>query len=516
MESPNNNPSSPNQAGSNFRILTTKSGLEIKVPTTRWVYRDGVTDVDLDFSALSGLLSDEMLDSLRSVMSWHVERYAPKTLNNLMDRVKAMFRALGTAAHKKRTELTETDLLNYRSIIGKQREYYFATLRSFLVRWFELGYSGISPAAVEFVQDLRVDNNPRGTAVTTMDPKLGPFTTIEQEGLLGTLHDSYADQTITPLAYHLCLLFTYFGARPAQYAAMKTKDLVRHETIEGSVKFKLLIPRAKQGHKTPRSEFTERKLTRVAGDPLWDYGVRVDADAKDHGIETGEAPLFPNWSSTDQLDSDYLFHHSASELANLLERSLRSIKVQSERTGKRLHVTPVRFRRTIATNAAIEGKDLRTIAAVLDHSDTQTASVYVSVVPEIVERIDRAMALDLAPLAQAFKGKLIDSEQQATRKGDPASRIVDLRIDRTGAALGSCGQHSFCGFLAPIACYTCRNFEPWLDGQHERVLETLLSRREQLQRLGDRKILEVNDRTILAVAHVIRLCSEKLGKAGTP
>lgn len=110
----------------------------------------------------------------------------------------------------------------------------------------------------------------------------------------------------------------------------------------------------------------------------------------------------------------------------------------------------MRFRRTIATNAAIEGKDVRTIAAILDHSDTQTANVYMSAVPEIVDRINKAMAMDLAPLAQAFKGRLIAIEREATRGGDPSSRIVDLRIDRSGAALGSCGQHSFCGFNAPV------------------------------------------------------------------
>ena len=114
----------------------------------------------------------------------------------------------------------------------------------------------------------------------------------------------------------------------------------------------------------------------------------------------------------------------------MLGDALRSINVQSERTGKRLHFTAVRFRRTIATNAAIEGKDVRTIAAILDHSDTQTANVYISVVPEIVERIDKAVAMDLAPLAQAFKGKLIDSEQHATRSGDPSSRISNVRLAR--------------------------------------------------------------------------------------
>ena len=50
--------------------------------------------------------------------------------------------------------------------------------------------------------------------------------------------------------------------------------------------------------------------------------------------------------------------------------------------------------------------------------------------PAILERIDRAIALQMAPLAQAFAGVLIRDESQARRGNDPTSRIsVDLRID---------------------------------------------------------------------------------------
>ena len=71
----------------------------------------------------------------------------------------------------------------------------------------------------------------------------------------------------------------------------------------------------------------------------------------------------------------------------------------------------------------------------------------------------------------------------------------------------SCGKYGFCGSLAPIACYTCRSFQPWLDGPHEAVLNLLISERDRL--LGvDARIASINDRTILAVAEVVRRCAE--------
>ena len=155
------------------------------------------------------------------------------------------------------------------------------------------------------------------------------------------------------------------------------------------------------------------------------------------------------------------------------------------------------------------------IAEILDHTDTQNVGVYTEATPAIIERIDRAIAMQMAPLAQAFAGKLIKSEAEATRGADPSSRIIDLRIDRSGQAMGSCGQYSHCGFSAPIACYRCSCFEPWLDGPHEAVLAYLLDRREKLLATTDERMASVNDLTILAVAEVVRRCDEaKVSKLG--
>lgn len=74
--------------------------------------------------------------------------------------------------------------------------------------------------------------------------------------------------------------------------------------------------------------------------------------------------------------------------------------------------------------------------------------------------------------------------------------------------MGQCGKHGFCGFSAPIACYTCSSFEAWPDGPHEAVLSHLLERREQLMAKSDSRMASINDRTILAVASVVQRCAE--------
>ncbi len=134
--------------------------------------------------------------------------------------------------------------------------------------------------------------------------------------------------------------------------------------------------------------------------------------------------------------------------------------------------------------------------------------VYVEAIPDIAARIDRAMASEMAPLAQAFAGTLIKDESEAVRGADPASRIVDARLDRSGTPLGSCGQYSFCGFSAPLACYTCQHFQPWLDGPHESVRDYLLKRRAHLLETTSAQIAQINDRRLLAVEQVIQLCAQ--------
>ena len=124
-------------------------------------------------------------------------------------------------------------------------------------------------------------------------------------------------------------------------------------------------------------------------------------------------------------------------------------------------------------------------------------------IPDIVKRIDKAVALQVAPIAQAFLGLIVKDETKARRGEDRSSRVCSA-----GGNVGTCGSYGFCGALAPIACYTCSHFQPWLDGPHELVLDDLLRERDSVRdTTGDLKIASVNDRLILAVSNVVTRCN---------
>lgn len=76
-----------------------------------------------------------------------------------------------------------------------------------------------------------------------------------------------------------------------------------------------------------------------------------------------------------------------------------------------------------------------------------------------------------------------------------------------------CGKFDFCGLAAPLACYTCFYFNPWLDDIHEALLESLIKDRDELLQEADPRIASINDRTILAVADVVNQCKDANRKA---
>jgi integrase len=470
-----------------------------------WSYKDGVKKVVINFASV-GALSPEMTLSFKAVLLWYAENSSPSHLRNMHSQMLNLIRFLSANQSTAIGMISKIDLLNYKASLRSDTAWYLGSISGFIKKWHGLGYPGVAADAVALLRDLTVGGNAKGVAVLTMDPVHGPYTNVEQQGIQEALNDAFAEGSIPEDTYLLAWLFMALGQRPSQFAALKVSD-ISSLTIDGSILYNIKIPRAKQRNAHPRAQLKDRPLVSQIGKPLLAYAHRVRDRFKDRLDQPENAPLFP-CSVTSEWANGYEYHHTGGSLSDIFRAALSKLNVPSERTGDLLHISPIRFRRTFGTRAAQEGHGELVIAEMLDHSDTQNVGVYVASVPEIAERIDRAIAMELAPLAQAFKGALITDESEATRRGDPASRILDPRIDRTMKPMGSCGQNSFCGFNAPIACYTCKNFEPWLDGPHEAVLEHLLEKREQLLVSTDKRIAAINDRTILAVAEVIQLCRD--------
>lgn len=496
--------------------VRTLSGAVFDPRAKRWTFHDGLRSISVNFERLRGCATVELIAATKFPLIWYAENAQAITTVNLFQHLKRFLKSV-SAAQGQPVDVIDAPLLaSFRASLTKETEWKLGVLSAFFKKWEGLGVPGVTKSAVRFLKSIRLKGNRKGTAVLTMDPLKGPLTDIERSATQAALNHAYAARTIALDDYLLAWLCLLLGQRNIQYAMLKVGDLREVKKADGSTEYVLRVPRVKQGSAEARREqFKERLITPSIGKMLINYAtsVRTRLERGDtFSIAPSQAPLFPQKKTTKQARPGFHQHTSPKEIGNRIRSVFEALQVYSERTGKPIKITSKRLRHTVATSAAREGRGELIIAELLDHSDTQNVGIYVKATPEIIERIDRAVALRMAPLAHAFAGVVIGNESAAIRGDDPTSRIVDPRFDETMKPMGSCGRDGPCGFMAPIACYTCKNFQAWVDGPHEAVLDYLLVERGRLIAEVDARIATVNDRTILAVAEVVQLAREERGE----
>lgn len=483
-------------------VVTLRSGTRFSPRGDYWRFIDGVRAIYIDFDRLPSQVA-ALKPSLKRVLIDILQRNAPVYASNMFYNFR---RLAGVMAERGESieQIETTHLLNFIAKLGAGDKLGLeAQLSSLLSRWHALGLQGVSDEAVRFLKSRRKKGNTKGEAVVTLDPVHGPLSDFEFEELMSAVTQAYADNLISEKLFLLVWLIAVTGQRVCQYCSLKVKDVQRVET-EFRTEYSVYIPRAKQRDALLRDDFLRRPLPEQIGKALWEYAQDV---ARSYSAMGEEAPLFPTTSARKKLmriDEGFHLHPDTLEMTDYVQRGLSHIAPISPRTGEPVHIAIGRFRKTIGTRAAQEGYGELVIAEMLGHVDTQNVKCYVAVIPEIAQRLDKQLAKELAPISNAFKGRVLLDKGAASRAGDPTSDIVDYA--NAGKPVGSCGTKYDCQFNAPIACYTCHNFEAWVDAPHEALLEHLLATRERLFAASGPRVASINDRTILAIQSVVDAC----------
>lgn len=486
-----------------------QGGGQIDISGDWWRARGSRGSISINF----GLINDAMyalVPSLKKTIAWYLENHSEKTAEFYFRAIKHLLNSVSNEGIVNIQQIESEHLVNYYAGLPIHQKWYLSGLASGLFKWYDLGYPGIAAGAVKTLKEIRKKGATKGEAVRTMNPKTGPFSDIEFEALYVRALNAFEDGAIGPQSFLIFMLLLSLGPRPLQVALLKVCDIVLLAESKFGSNYELRLPIIKNGE-PPRMEFREYYLRGDLGELLLEYAE--DTKTRFVGLldDPSQAPMFP----IANIDTDlgwpegFMYHVDTQSIYDVVVAVANSICVVSERTGKDLDVFPLRFRRSFGTRLGAEGHPATVIARLLGHHDTQNVAVYTGATIEAIDRIDRAVAFAMAPLANAFVGILVMDESEAVRGDDPSSRIFDPRISRSAKAMGSCGKYGGCKFKAPIACYTCRLFQPWLDGPHEEVYQYLNTERERLMTI-DNKIASALDRTILAVAEVIRRCEDLL------
>ncbi|MEY9829748.1 integrase [Sinorhizobium fredii] len=486
-------------------VAVTRDGAAFDPRPDRWSVASLVQgNTTFDFARLSSI-SDEMRHKIKLVILWHLQNSSFSHAFNQYSRFRA-FHDEVLAKQNHPVELVVLGhILNYRGTLSDATEWKLGVIRILFESMQGLGIGIVSMDGLAYLGEATIKANVKGTSIRTRDPNEGAFSDLELLAIQSALNNAYAKGDIELYPYALAWLFLGYGSRAVQIAALKERDLVVSES-DGEKLYALMIPRAKRRGMPHRSSLKMRYCSKQVG-LLLEQVIQHNSKLREKlGLVGKDWPMFMS-PEADMLPG-LKYHMSSLRVGRML------IDVLGKLTG--LKTNSKRFRITLAQRAVDDGKDQFTVAEMLDHSDTQSVKVYFEASPALVLRLDRHLAMELAPLAQAFAGVLVGTEGEALRGGDRSSRIYNRTlIDNVNDPLGTCGQMSFCGLLAPVACYTCRHFQPWLNGPHEQFMSALIADRKRMEEEGiSPKVFTIRDRTILAIAEVIQLCAAEFELRG--
>ncbi len=492
-----------------------KDGYPFKPSDDHWRLNK---DVQISL-ALPGAVDATTESGLRATLLRYAEEASARHTENMITRFKRYLRDTGAS------QVTATDLINWRASLGVEEQWHLGGLKGFLLAWHDYGFEGVSREVVDLLQGWRLQGNEKGAAVASGCPESGPYTDLEMAALLdwGNLAVARKDIVFEDYAYLLTLAMA--ARRPVQIAALRGRDLI-HEAGEGAPMFRLNIPRAKQRGLAFRGSFRSLAILEDLYLVLRQQhrqSVAAVSEAIGRAVDptlAGEVPIFLNRMRLEGVEdvdevSELLMggapdqlHATTGMLSSALQRCAKASTARSERTGEFTRLSATRFRHTRGTKLRREGFSAFIIAELLDHSDTQNVRVYTENTAQEAVVINELVGAQLAPFAQACLGKLVHSEREAIRGDDSRSRVPNDRQH----AVGTCGNYGFCA-SGYRACYTCYHFQPWVDGPHEEVLVDLYAEKKRTRESGCADVIvNANDQLILAVEHCVSMCKEAMAR----
>lgn len=413
-------------------------------------------------------------------------------------------------------------------------------IRNFFIRWNESNSGALNDSVLQMIVKI---NPPKAgpSNVLSDDPERSWLTDAEYDTLVLSVWRNYENKHFSVARTFMLLLSMQYARRPVQLAQLKIGDFRISTADESSGLTGALVAFPGAKDISAETNFRDSKFeTHPLPAHMWNlfelqrnhvkllFSAQLGVDLSD--AELGEVPIFTtktriqgavshltdhygfNWK--DHLDHR-LFHvmpkNISMQLTWLKEVNKTITLPLSHRTGRPIKVNATRMRHTRARQLARKGVPRHVLSHWLGHTSERSLKAYYNDPAEDARQLDEAMAPALIPLAMAFAGTLIDTEDQASRRDDPSSRL-EFATDNDLKSVGHCGKHSFCATTSvPVPCYRCKHFEPLVSAPHEEVLEALTLRQaEEKQALrigGARNLLIPID--LSADIHAVQNCIER-------
>lgn len=358
--------------------------------------------IKTDITRLLSSIDSDLQEGMIETLSYYAENFSTNYTKNIFQSLVYLSKNL------KCKKVTAEFVWALLGILNERNHSHFINLKSFFVKWYELGLFGVDEKAYSLLIQIRRKGKPAGEVVASMDPVKGPFTDTELQNISKMAKIAMEKGTFDKQYYLIIQLLITTGRRITQILKLRIMDLYE----DNGIKY-LNIPRIKQ---RVNSKEVYRKME--IGKELWEQLVSLKEEnirfiknevfATDISNDYANAPLFiykKNLIKIGFREPIYDMAFNKKTVTNALNKFAIDNNVISERTNQVIKINPSRFRYTFATKLACMGLSVEEIAEALDHSSTNCVHIYVKNLPGHVEIIDKAVTSFLIDIADVFMGK---------------------------------------------------------------------------------------------------------------
>ncbi|WP_336948466.1 site-specific integrase [Acinetobacter junii] len=327
-----------------------------------------------------------------------------------------------------------------------------------------------------------------------------PLISMIQQGFIKlnqVIKDDFQGIDEQTLLYSSILGLVYVtGLRPVQLAKLSAEDIKidTTRTTDYFHRYSILIPYAKQARYV--HEKIAVKLPEEVAEIILAYIERFNLSPKDKLFDLGEN------------SARFCSKAINTQLFDFAPETYKEAVLSGEMIKQKYSFSD--FRHHVGYSLAMAGSSAEEIAYILGHSSVVTARHYIFSTPELAQIRAQALgknSLYRQMIAMLLTGRLVYKKDWLQKKvlGNIGSKI---HYD-----IGGCSYEDKCLFQPVRNCYGCMYFHPFIDANHNHVLESIQSEINDLIKLSDgigvsrNPLIRVHESTKFEIESVIARCA---------
>ncbi|MEQ5294874.1 site-specific integrase [Providencia rettgeri] len=462
----------------------------LKPNDTIWDFRFSGRDILIDFNSrtLFGNLEPHSLKLIKIILIYYITENSPSIIDKIARKLAIFLGEIKTLNHD--------SVLNFlQSITDTKREAWLFFSALFAIRKLDAEDFFVLTDKDESIEDKllfiprpktgdfgvykNIDNVLPSSVISLIENGLTEWATRyaptlnspkeKKERFTKIKELQIESQLLDCIILGLCFIT---GARPVQLSKIAVQDICIDAQSNLTTRFSVMIPYAKKAK--VNIERIAVALPDELGKLIYLYIALTQLTSSD--------PLLPQKVSSVTMVNDainrQLIRFSSLDFQEAVKNNATIVP----------RYTSSLFRHNVGHSMALNGSSAEEIAYILGHSSTVAAGYYISSTPSLAEI--RENALGSNPVFQNMIALMMTGS--LVQRNDWIGRKVAGNINNQfHFNIGGCTyDNALCPFSQVRACYGCLYFKPFIDGEHQKVFDSINEELIQLIKQADSSHIE--------------------------